>query len=193
MGDISILKEGVIKKFNDAFRNLSKALQDSTTQYALFRCRLRLVDEDVANILFLASDERGNWKHLDMDISFDDDNIYYSKGAKPFENEREILLQADNLINYSLESFPVAVGDIYWDINDMVKLESGFVVNTGEDDILVLTNNQLNATNACAGDAATVCDGDKILPLDWNVNNLQMYVDYLKSIESAKNIGNRGV
>lgn len=166
-------------------KGLSKAIQDSSTQFAFFRCRLRLIDEDVANIMFLASDEKGNWKPVDIDIDFNKDCIYYSKGCKPFNNEREILLQVDDFIN-ALSTFPLTVGDVYWDLNDRISFRSGFIVSTVEDSVMVLNNNQLDAANIGACDAINVIP-DKVIPLNWTADALNMYVDYVSRINSAKN------
>lgn len=185
MSDVMLLKEGAVKKLNMAFRSLSTILQDSTTQYALFRCRLTMIDEDTANLLFLASDDGGRWKNVSLDVDFDNDNIFYSKKVIPFENERNILLQVDNLINYALESFPVDVGDIYWDLNNISPFSTGYVCNTAEGNILVLDNGQCRQSNLCTGDAFDACEGDRVITMDWTTSLLQDYANFTKGIDEV--------
>ena len=105
--NVKRIKMDVVDRLNGSFKAFSKLLQDSTMEYALFRGCISPVDEDQFLLELLASDEKGNWRKLDLQCDFGKDDIIYeteNEYINLFEDHINTLSnddkQKERLLNY---------------------------------------------------------------------------------------------
>ena len=162
---LRVIKPEYLKKLNNSFKELSKALQGSTTVYALFRGCLYPLSESEYMLALLASDEDGNWKKVELQINFDVDDILYEKKVVPLENTRNIMIAVDNVLN-DLDKIPISFERVYFDLNHTVDYAAGYLESLQTRDVILLDNLQCYETNYCFSDAITVVK-DKELVSGW--------------------------
>lgn len=154
--NVKRIKMDVVNRLNENFKVFSKLLQDSTMDYALFRGCISPVDEDQFLLELLASDERGNWRKLDLQCDFSSDEIIYEHRVKPFKNTRKLMLALDNIIN-DLDKIPVSFAKIYFDLNHTIRFKNGILAETPKMDVVLLDNrSQSTDSYYCFSDASSV-------------------------------------